>query len=255
MTRTRTPLARCIVGVATLAVLTTGCGRVIERATEEAVERAVESESGENVDVDFNDDGISVESDEGDFTLSADEDGVEIDGTDGDGNDFSVNADEDGLEASSDGGGSLDVDADGSFTATDADGEVTSGEVDVDGDSLDFTVEGEDGDSVFTTGEGIPEQWPSDIPQPEGLDEVFSTYVAEGGGENIAITGNTSGSAQDVFDSYTGRLVEAGFDETSMSSQGEEFVTATFTEGDRTVSVTAQSSGGRTDLVVAVTAV
>ena len=80
---------------------------------------------------------------------------MEIDGTDADGNDFSLDADEDGT-----------------FTATDADGDVTSGEVSSDGDSIDFTVEGEDGDAVFSSGEGIPDEWPSDVPEPEGLDEV-----------------------------------------------------------------------------------
>ena len=96
-----------------------GCGNLVERATEEAVERAVEeaaeSEGGGNVDVEFTDDGISVQSDDGDFSFNVDENGVEIDGTDADGNDFSVDADEGGINAEG-GDGTFDLDSDGTFT-------------------------------------------------------------------------------------------------------------------------------------------
>lgn len=238
-----------------LAVLATGCGNLVERATEEAVERAVEeaveADSGGDVDVEFNEDGISVESDEGDFNLNVDENGVEIDGTDADGNDFSLDADEDGINAES-GEGTLDVDADGTFTATDADGDVTTGQVSGDDGTVDFTVEGEDGDSVFTSGEGIPEQWPSDVPEPSGLSEVFGTYVSDPNGTNVVVTGTTGGSAQDAFDDYAGRLTDAGFSEESKLNQGDEFYSATFTDGQYTVNLTTQSSGGTTNVVIGV---
>lgn len=233
------PITRTALAVTTFAILTVGCGDVVERATEEAVERAVEeaaeSDSGGNVDVEFNEDGISVESDEGDFTLSVDDDGVEFEGTDAEGNDFSLDADEDGT-----------------FTATDADGEITSGEISSDGDSIDFTVEGEDGDAVFSSGEGIPDEWPGDIPEPEGLDEIAGTYIADSGEESLLVTGVTGDSAQDAFDAYVDRLTDAGFEEQSAMNQGSEFYSASFTRGDTTVSVTTQSDGGSTTIVIAV---
>ena len=238
-----------------LAVFATGCGNLVERATEEAVERAVEeaveADTGGDGDVEFNEDGISVESDEGDFSLSVDENGVEIEGTDADGNDFSVDADEDGINAEG-GDGTLDVDSDGTFTATDADGDVTTGQVSGDGDSVDFTVEGEDGDSVFTSGAGIPTEWPSDVPEPEGLSEVFGTYVSDPSGTNVVVTGKTTDSAQQAFDDYAGRLVDAGFTEGSRLNQGDEFYNATFLKGDVTVNMSTQSSGGSTDVVIGV---
>ena len=245
-TITRTTLA-----TVALAVLATGCGNLVERATEEAVERAVESDSGGDVDIEFNDDGISVQSDEGDFSLSVDESGVEIEGTDADGNDFSLDADEGGVNAES-GDGTFDLDSDGTFTATDADGDVTTGEVSSDGDSVDFTVEGEDGDSVFSSGEGIPEQWPSDVARPDNLEEVFGTYIAEGGDENIVVTGTTGATAQNAFDDYVSRLDADGFSEESKLNQGTEFYSGTYTRGDTTVSVTTQSDGDSTSVVIAV---
>ena len=238
-----------------VAVTATGCGNLVERATEEAVERAVEeaaeSEGGGNVDVEFTDDGISVQSDDGDFSFNVDENGVEIEGTDADGNDFSVDADEGGINAEG-GDGTFDLDSDGTFTATDADGDVTTGEISGDGDSVDFTVEGEDGDTVFTSGAGLPDQWPSDVPRPEGLDDVFGTYISDESGENVAVTGTTGDSAKDAFDDYADRLADDGFTEESRFNQGSDFYSASFIRGDTTVSVTTQAAGGSTTVVIAV---
>jgi hypothetical protein len=249
-TITRTALA-----TAALAIVATGCGNLVERAAEEAVERAVEeaveADTGGDVDIEFNEDGISVESDEGDFSLNVDENGVEIEGTDADGNDFSLDADEDGINAESE-DGTFDVDSDGTFTATDADGDVTTGEVSSDGDSVDFTVEGDDGDAVFTSGEGIPSEWPSDVPEPEGLDEIFGTYIANAGDENVVVTGTTGAGAQDAFDDYTDRLTDAGFSEETNFNQDGEFYSATFTKGDTTVNITTQASGDSTDVIIGV---
>lgn len=234
--------------VAALVIFSAGCGDLVERAAEEAVERAAESDTG--VDVEFDDDGISVKSDEGDFDLSVDENGVVIRGTDADGNDFSVDADENGIDAQGK-DGTFDLDSDGTFTATDADGEVTSGQIAGDGDSIDVTVDGEDGDAVFTSGEGIPDQWPSDVPRPDGLEELVGTFVSGAGDSSIVVTGRTGASARDAFDAYADRLTDDGFTESSKLNQGSDFHSATFARGDTTVSVTTQSTGGSTDVIIA----
>lgn len=248
MISSRASITRTILAASAIVAWSAGCGQIAERATEEAVERAVESESGENVEIDLDDGELSIESDEGNLTINADDQGVEIAGTDAEGNDFSASADETGLEANSDEAGSLDVDADGSFTATDSEGEVTTGQVEAGG----LSVDGEDGESVFDTGEGIPDEWPSDIPEPDGLTEIFHTYVAEGDQESIIITGQADGSAQDTFDSYVDSLTDAGFEETSAANQGDQFQTATFARDDRTVSVTTQSTGAGAEFIVLV---
>lgn len=248
-------ITRAVLATTLLAVVATGCGDIVERATEEAVERAVEEavegDTGGDVDIEFTDDGISVESDEGDFSVSIDEDGVEIDGTDADGNDFSLDADDEGINAESE-DGTFDVDSDGTFTATDADGEVTTGEVSSDGDSVDFTVEDEDGDATFTSGEGIPSQWPSDVPEPQGLDDVFGTYISNDESVIVTVNGTTSTGAKDVFEDYAARLTNAGFSEESNFNQGDEFFSGTFIKGDTTVGVTTQAGSDSTDVIIIV---
>lgn len=233
---------------AAVAIATTGCGRLVERATEEAVEKAIESDSGEDVEIDFSDGEIRVESDEGDVTFSADENGVQIDGTDADGNDFSVDADENGLEVESENGSSLDIDDDGTFVATDENGEVFTGEADDDGG---FTVEGSDGEAVFATSEGIPEQWPSDVPEPDGLSDVSGTYFSEGNDLSIIITGTASGDLRDVFDAYAKDLEDAGFEEESTFTQGDEAASSTYVRGERRITVNVQARGNGSEVVVA----
>ncbi len=105
---------------------------------------------------------------------------------------------------------------------------------------------------MFSSGEGIPEQWPSDVARPDDLDEVFGTYIAEGGDENIVVTGTTGATAQDAFDDYVSRLDADGFSEESKLNQGTEFYSGTYTRGDTTVSVTTQSDGDSTSVVIAV---
>jgi hypothetical protein len=234
--------------VGAVAVATTGCGRLIERATEEAVEQAIESDSGEEVEIDFSDGEIRVESAEGDITFSADEDGIQIDGTDADGNDFSVDADENGLEVQSEDGTSLDIDEDGTFVATDENGEVITGEADGDGG---FTVEGSDGEAVFSSSDEIPEQWPSDVPEPDGLSDVTGTYFSEGDDQSIIVTGTVSGDLRDAFDGYTSQLEDAGFEEESTFTQGDDAANSTYVRGEQRISVSIQSLGGTSEMVIA----
>ncbi len=244
----RTSSINLALAVGAVAIATSGCGRLIEKATEEAVEQAIESDSGEDVEIDFSDGEIRVESDEGDVTFTADENGVQIDGTDADGNDFSVDADENGLDVDSENGTSLDIDDDGTFVATDENGEVFSGEAD---DNGGFTVEGSDGEAVFATSEGIPEQWPSDVPEPEGLSDVTGTYFAQGAELSIVVTGTSTGDVREVFDQYTDRLEDAGFDEESTFTQGDEAASSSYVRGERRMTVSIQSSGDSAEMVVA----
>jgi hypothetical protein len=239
--------------VVSLAVTASGCGRLIEKATEEAVEKvveeAVEADTGGEVDVEINDDGITVESEEGEFNLSVDENGIAVDGTDADGNDFSLDGDENGVEVDNDNGTSLDIDSDGTFTATDEDGNVTTGEATEDGG---FTVEGEDGESVFQSGPGIPDQWPSDVPMPSGLTDPQGTYIADGDEVNIVVTGQTDGDLDDVFDRYVSELESAGYTEESTFKQAGQAASGSFIKDGRTVSVTVSTFGGTNEMVVAI---
>jgi hypothetical protein len=252
--RTRTNLLRSIAIVGVLASTVAGCGKIAEKASEEAVEQAIESEGGEDVEIDFSDDGLTVESQEGDLTFTADEDGVQIDGTDAEGNDFSLDGDESGIEIESeDGNGSLDIDDDGTFTVTDENGEVVTGEVDSDGETVEFSVDGENGDDAsFSTSEGIPDEWPSDVPEPEGLEEVSGSFFSDGTDETVLVTGKADSDANGFFDDYVARLLDDGFTEQSMYSQ-PEIVNGSYIRGDLTVTVSAENiDGAGTEVVIAV---
>lgn len=243
---------RILAASSALVLLSTGCGRIVERATErateEVVERAIESDTGEDVDVDFSDGEIRVESADGDITFNVDENGVQIEGTDADGNDFSLDADESGVDIDS-GDGSLNIDDDGTFVATDENGEVVTGGADGEGG---FVVESADGESVFSTSEGIPEEWPDDIPQPPGLTNVAGTYFAEGGESGIVVTGTAAGGLVESFEAYVLSLTMAGFTEESTFTQGDEAASATFIRQDVRVSVSVQSVGDAAEMVVSI---
>lgn len=226
----RTELSHLALAVGVVAITTSGCGRLVERATEEAVEQAVENDTGGDVDVDFSDGGVRIESDDGDVTFSADENGVQIDGTDADGNDFSVDADGDGFEAEG------------------AEGEVITGSADGDGG---LTIEGSEGEAVFVTSEGIPDQWPDDVPRPDGLSEVTGTYFGDGDDVSIVVTGTVDSDFRTTFDRYTDALVDAGFDEESTFSQGDDTTTSSFIRGGQQITVSIQSIDGTSQMVIA----
>lgn len=60
--------------VAVLALASTACGAIADRATERVIERAIESETGGSVNIDRSGDGsFSVETDEGTFAFGAGE--------------------------------------------------------------------------------------------------------------------------------------------------------------------------------------
>ncbi|MFK7919878.1 MAG: hypothetical protein AB8G14_17520 [Ilumatobacter sp.] len=245
---------RILAATSALALLGTSCGRIVERATErateEVVERAIEADTGGDVDVDFSDGEIRVESSEGDVTFNVDENGVQIEGVDADGNEFSVDGDENGFDIDTE-DGTLTVDDDGSFTATDENGEVLTGEADGDGG---FVVEGADGESVFATTADIPEQWPSDIPQPQGLSNISGTYFSEGDESGIVVTGMVAGALTDVFEDYTSALMAAGFEEESTFVQADEIASGTFLRGDELVSVSVSARGDSSEMVITVDA-
>ncbi len=197
--------------LATVALVSVGCGEIAENLLEEGVEQAIESDTGENVEFDFDgEDGLSIETDEGSLTI--DEDGsFVIEGADGE----VVTG-----EATEDG-----------FTVTDEDGNAV---LDVDEDNGQVTAETEDGS--FTSGPGMPDAWPGSIPQPDGLDDLNGSTISADGDILITASGTAPEGAGDYFDSYESSLEDAGYDRTSYF-EGEGFRQGTYEGADYTVSV------------------
>lgn len=215
---------------AVLAVTASGCGALIEQATEEAVERAVESENGGDVEIDFSEDGIQVE------------------GTDENGDDFSVDFGEDGFDAQTENGETITIDEDG-FTATDENGEVTTGEFNTDGESAEIVIEGEDGGAVFRTGTAVPDEWPSDVPRPEDLNEVNSSYQADAGTVFIIVGGQSSQSSDEFADDYVADLEDAGFVEESTYSDSTTRG-GTYARGEENVALNVSEFDGTTQVAI-----
>lgn len=197
-----------LIAVAALAATAAACST--EDAVESLVENAIERESGEDVDIDF---------DSGDGSFSIDT-----------------------------GEGSMSIDEDGNFVITDENGDVVTGEVNTDGDGIDISTDDgsfsmetdDDGNVTMETDDGtfsggstseVPDEWPSDVPQPSGISIDSGTVFTDGQSSNVSITG-TTGDGPDWVESYGAQLEGAGFTEQS-SISSQESVLVTYARGEQ----------------------
>ncbi len=195
--RTRTKsLLLSVTAVAGLALVATGCGK---SPSEFVAEKVIEEQTNGEVDVDFSDGGIAIETPDGD----------------------------------------MNVGEDGSFTITDQDGETVVGESDENGG---FTVEGEDGSFTMSQGGEIPEEWPSDIPQPEGVSVTGSSVIDSGDASGITLAGTVEDSASFMSD-YGSDLEAAGLEKSSEFTSGES-MSAMFANEAWTISIGASQFDG-----------
>lgn len=197
--------------LAAVALVSAGCGEIAENLLEEGVEQAIENDSGEDFELDFDgENGVSIETDEGSMTI------------DGDGNFVVEGADGEVITGEA---------TDEGFTVTDEDGNAV---LDVDEDNGTVTAETEDGS--FTSGPGMPEGWPGSIPQPEGLDDLNGSTITTDGQTLITASGTAPDGAGDYFEAYESSLENAGF-ERSNYFESEGFRQGTYSDSKNTVSV------------------
>lgn len=223
----RSGALRLVASMAAISAVATGCGDLAENLVEEGVEQAIEAESGEEFELDFNgEDGMRIETDEG--TMTIDEDGnFVIEGPDGEV--ITGETSEDGVTVTNE-------DGDEVLTIDEEDGVITS--------------ETEDGS--FTAGPGVPDDWPASVPTPEGLSDANGSSVTGGGEVLISVSGSPDGSAVDYFDSYESRLEGAGYARSSYfesdgirqgTYEGSDFtVTLVGDDGSSNIAVTIISS-------------
>jgi len=130
--------------------------------------------------------------------------------------------------------GGMTIDEDGNFVITDADGSVVTGGVDTDGGGI--NVESEDGSFSSGATSELPESWPSEVPEPDGLEIVSATSMDTTDGSSIQVSG-TVGDIAPWIDEYAGKMQAAGFtSETYEVWQGEQNWIAIF-EGPYTVAL------------------
>jgi hypothetical protein len=161
---------RWLWGLVMLVMAATSCSG--QDLAESIVENRIESESGEDVDIEFGDDGLSIQTEDGEFSLDIDQDG--------DGNVSVTGSDEEG-----------------EFTIEAEDGEMT--------------IESEEGSSTFSSSGDMPEGFPSDVPLPDDFNVQFSQVADTPEGQSFVLNGEVDGAPQPIMESYVAVLEGAGY--------------------------------------------
>ncbi len=113
--------------------------------------------------------------------------------------------------------GGMTLDENGNFVITDADGSVVTGEVDA--DTGEVNVESEDGSFSSGATTQLPDEWPAEIPEPNGVTIASATMMGSDGEQVITVSGTVDGD--EFVESYASSLASAGFEEVStFSSDG-----------------------------------
>jgi hypothetical protein len=175
---------RIVIPVAVVLAIT-GCSG--EDAAENLIEQQIESESGEDVDIDFDDGGISIQTEDGGISIETDDEGnVSIQTEDGE----------------------MSIDSDGNQTVIQTD----DGEMSIDSDDGETVIQSEDGETVIgsSTGE-LPDDFPSEIPMPGDLAIEYTQSMSGADGQTFLIGGTSNGAYEDVSGAYIAALEAAGF--------------------------------------------
>jgi len=203
-------ITRSLAFGAGIALVAASCGG----STESGIEELIEQQGGGDVDLDLDGDGgFSIQTEEGGMTI--DEDGnFVITGEDGEV--ITGNADDEG-----------------NFTVESEDGTITGSEEDGE-----FSVEGEDGSLTISSGEEMPSEWPSDIPQPDDFLIATSSVIGTGDDILIGLVGETSQDVADFVEDYGDALISAGFEQAS-NFESDGSILRLYTNDTWDVSVTA----------------
>lgn len=218
--------------IVTAALVAAGCGA--ENIAEEAIERQIESETGEDFELDINDGNIIIDTDEGRIEVNTDDDGnVSVQGDTDEGS-FSANAntDEDGnvvIQGESD-------DGEGSF--------------EISGDGETATFQSEDGSMVMTSDGSVPDEFPSSVPLPDSFEVENSTVLSEGNELFVSVNGSVSVEPEAAADAYASALEDAGFTQ-QMITKSPDSAFFSYQNAEYTVSgwVTANAGADGSTLI------
>jgi hypothetical protein len=116
--------------------------------------------------------------------------------------------------------------------------------VDINSEDGSVSVDTEDGSFSFGDGE-VPEEWPADIPLPEGLTVLAGSTIEENGTLNVSVTGNVDATAAEIAEFYKGELSdwEVIGDATS-TVNGTESVSLQLEDGMRGFQLIMSSGSG-----------
>ena len=122
------------------------------------------------------------------------------------GGDVDINSDDGSFSIQTE-DGSMTVDENGNFVITDENGETITGNAD--GEDGSFAVESEDGSFSSGSTSELPEDWPADVPTPDGMTITTASSMEATDGSAIQLSGTIDDPASFVAD-YTAELGAAG---------------------------------------------
>ena len=185
---------RWMIVPAAAALVHAGCSG--EDLAESVIERQIESESGEDVDIDFEDGEISIQTEDGEIVMQSEDGEISIQTEDGE----------------------IVMQSDGDQTVIQSD----DGEIVMQSDGDETTFQSEDGEVVIgsSTGE-LPDDFPSEIPLPDGLAIEYTQSMSMDEGQSFIVGGNVGGDIGDVMDEYVTSLEAAGFTQLQLTTMPE----------------------------------
>ncbi len=108
--------------------------------------------------------------------------------------------------------GGMSIDENGNFVITDANGSVLTGNAD--SETGEFSMESEDGSFSSGATTELPEEWPREIPEPNGLAIASATVIGSSTDQVFNVVG-TVDDGEGFVKSYASALESAGFNEDS----------------------------------------
>lgn len=189
-----------------------------EDLAERITEEAIENETGEDVDLELGDDGqVEIQTEDGSMTV--------------------------------DENGNMVIETPDGTTVVDAEGDAVNvatpdGTAVISQDGETITFEGDDGSGSYSAGTEIPDEFPDDVPLPDGATVLASSVMESNGQSLITLTLNVDGELDEVGDSVKEQLEGAGWTDTGGMESPDSMYWG-FTKGDLTLAVGA--APGATD--------
>ncbi len=171
-----------------------------EDIAESIVERAAESQGDGDVDIDLSNGEFSVETEDGSFQITTDEDGnVVMQAEDADGNEVFSADSEDGVT---------------NIQTEDGDATITQTG---DGDDAEMVIETDDGTATYSQSGSLPDDFP-EIPLPDDLAVIMSQQSETSDGTSNVLVATASGDWESYLDEMTSFLEGAGYTQQSLTT-------------------------------------